>query len=99
MTELNRQLLKNLTQLSRIAVTEEEEESLLRDLQKILIYADQLQSLDTQDVPPCYSVLDDLCNVLREDIVNDQLPRALFLANAPDHVGGLVRVPPVLKGV
>jgi aspartyl-tRNA(Asn)/glutamyl-tRNA(Gln) amidotransferase subunit C len=34
---------------------------------------------------------------MREDKVGETLPRELFLANAPSHVGGLIRVPPVIK--
>jgi len=34
---------------------------------------------------------------MREDLVVPTLTREEFLANAPAHVGGMVRVPPVIK--
>jgi len=95
--EFDRQLLKNLKQLCRIDITEEEEERLLRDLKRILEYVTQLQQLDTEGVPPCSHVTGDRVNVMRDDLVGETLPRARFLANAPDQIGGLVRVPVVIQ--
>jgi Asp-tRNA(Asn)/Glu-tRNA(Gln) amidotransferase C subunit len=38
-----------------------------------------------------------LKSVVRDDEPKDLLPREQFLSNAPDQVGGMIRVPPVLK--
>ena len=38
-----------------------------------------------------------MANVTREDVVGELLNREAFLANAPSHVGGMIRVPPVIK--
>lgn len=97
MAKLDRNTIKSLTQLSRIGCTEEEQEALLKDLERILAYIEMLQSIDTKNVIPCNHVLGDMVNVMREDIVGPTIPRQEFLANAPDHVGGLVKVPPVIK--
>lgn len=97
MADLNKQTIKSLTQLSRIKCTEEEEEALLNDLKKILDYVTQMSEVDTTDVLPCNHVLASVCNVTREDIVGETMPREVFLANAPSHIGGLIKVPPVIK--
>ncbi|MCE5316777.1 MAG: Asp-tRNA(Asn)/Glu-tRNA(Gln) amidotransferase subunit GatC [Parachlamydia sp.] len=97
MAELDKKAIKSLTQLSRIDCTEEEQESLLQDLKKILHYVEQLNEIDTTHVPPCNQVLEDMVNVMREDAVGPTLSRDVFLANAPSHVGGMIRVPPVIK--
>jgi aspartyl-tRNA(Asn)/glutamyl-tRNA(Gln) amidotransferase subunit C len=97
MAELDKKAIKTLSQLSRIDCTEEEQEALLKDLQKILHYIEQLNEIDTTHVQPCNQVLDDMSNVMREDIPGTPMPRELFLANAPSHVGGMIRVPPVIK--
>jgi len=98
MAELNKETLKNLTTLSRIDCSEEEQEALLGDLQNILTYVDTLTKIDTENVSPCNHVLADMNNVMREDEVGEVMPRETFLANAPDQIGGLIRVPPVIKG-
>lgn len=97
MGELNKQTIKNLTRLSRISCSEQEEDKLLDDLKKILNYIDQLNQVDTENVLPCSHVLEGMANVTREDAVGATLPREDFLKNAPSHTGGLIRVPPVLK--
>jgi len=97
MSDLNKDTIAYLTQLSRIACSEEEQEKLLKDMQSILAYADLLQEADTSGVEPCNHVLEGMNNVMREDIPEDILPRDTFLANAPAHVGGMIKVPPVIK--
>lgn len=97
MAELDKNSIKSLIQLSRIDCSEKEQETLLNDLKKIINYIEQLNEIDTTHVPPCHNVLDDVANVMREDIVGEVMPREVFLANAPSHVGGMIRVPPILK--
>ena len=97
MSDLDRSLVKYLTKLSRIHCSNAEEEALLDDLKKILNYVEELQELETENVKPCNNVLEGMINVMREDEVGETLPRDLFLANTPEHTGGLVRVPPVIS--
>lgn len=86
-----------LSRLCRISCTEEEKRKFSRSIEDILTYVEQLQEVDTEGVPPCLTVLETLTAQLREDVPEEPLSRDLFLANAPSHVGGMVRVPPVFK--
>lgn len=97
MAKLTKETIQQLTRLCRIDCTEEEQKALLQDLEKILEYIEQLQQIDTDHVPPCNHVLEDMANVMREDVIEEVLNRESFLANAPSHIGGLIRVPPVIK--
>jgi len=97
MSTLDKETIKNLTKLCRIDCSEEEQESILTDLKKILNYVEQLQEIEVDHISPCNQVLDDMVNVTREDTVRDLLSRDDFLNNAPSHTGGLVRVPTVIK--
>lgn len=97
MSDLNKETIKQLTRLCRIDCSEEEQETFLEDLKKILNYIEQLQQIDTTHVAPCNQVLEDVVNVMREDVIGEVLDREVFLANAPSHVGGMIRVPPVIK--
>lgn len=98
MAKLDKETIKQLTRLCRIDCTEEEQEALLKDLKKILDHIEQLQQIDTENVPPCNHVLENMANVMREDVVRELLlDREAFLANAPSHIGGMIRVPPVIK--
>ncbi len=98
MVKLDKQTIQDLTRLCRIDCTEEEQESLLKDLEKILKHIEQLENINTDNVPVCNHILEGMANVMREDRVGEVLNREVFLANAPSHVGGMIRVPPVIKG-
>jgi len=97
MAKLDKEVIKNLTKLSRIACSEAEQEDLLNKLKSVLAYVEQLNEIDTDNVTPCNHVLESMVNVMREDAIGPTLPRETFLANAPAHTGGLIRVPPVMK--
>lgn len=94
----NRKDFDHLRKLCRIECPPEEEEKLLSSLQNVLGYIEQLNEVDTEGVLSCNYVLRSLLkNQMREDEIKDLLPREQFLAQAPDQIGGMVRVPPIMK--
>ncbi|MDE3045510.1 MAG: Asp-tRNA(Asn)/Glu-tRNA(Gln) amidotransferase subunit GatC [Verrucomicrobiota bacterium] len=98
MSTFDRKDFEHLKKLCRIQCSSEEEEEILGSLQRVLDYMEQLKEVDTEGVPSCNYVLRSmLINRMRPDEVKDILSRDTFLANAPEQVGGMVRVPPVLK--
>ncbi len=97
MADLTRDTVKKISELCRIGCTEEEITALLHDLKDILGYVEQLGEVDTANVPPCNHVLKEMQNVMREDAVKETLPRETFLANAPEQISGLIKVPTVIK--
>jgi len=97
MTKLDRQTLEDVAQLCRINYSKQDKESLLVDLASILGYIKLLDEVDTEGIAPCDHVLETMQNVMRIDQVDETLQREVFLENSPSHVGGMVRVPPVIK--
>ena len=97
MTHLDKELIQKLSKLSRIACSDTELDALLGSLQKILAYIELLNEVDTEHVTPLDYVLEEVSTVMRDDLVGPTLDRELFLANAPAHVAGRIRVPPVMK--
>ncbi len=97
MKNFNQEDLDRLTKLCRIACNEEEKKTLFEKLGKVLKFMEQLEEIDTTGIKECDHVLETISNVMREDVVGELLPRELFLENAPSHVGGMIRVPPVIK--
>jgi aspartyl-tRNA(Asn)/glutamyl-tRNA(Gln) amidotransferase subunit C len=98
MAQIDKKTVKYLAKLCRIACTEEQEESLLHDMQEILGYVELLNEIDTKDAEPCNFVTEGLTQTpLRNDVVGPTLSRDDFLKNAPLTIGGMIRVPPVLK--
>lgn len=98
MSYLDENVLSNLERLSRVQCTPEEEEEILSSLERVLEYANLLNEVDVNNTPSCNFVLKGMVKTtLREDEVKDLLASEQFLSNAPDRIGNMIRVPPVLK--
>lgn len=98
MPNFSREDVGHLKRLCRMECSEEEEREFVESIQKVLSYMAQLQEIDTSNVIPCSDVHRSMLkNQTRPDVVKELLSREEFLANAPDQIGGMVRVPPVLK--
>lgn len=89
--------LDQLSHLCQIACSSEEKQDLCQHLARLIEYVKQMDAVDTTHVEPCLTVLDTLKNVLNEDVVETTLSREDFLANAPSHIGGMIRTPSVMK--
>ncbi len=97
MADFDHQTLEHLKKLCRIQCSEEEDRDILDSLTRVLAYVEQLKEIDTKETKTCRYVLRGMQrNQMREDEVKDLLPRDQFLANSPDQIGGMIRVPPVL---
>ncbi len=98
MAHFNQQTLSHLKKLCKLDYEPEEEAEILYGLKKTLDYIALLDAVDTEGVEPCTYVLQNICETTwRDDIAKDILPRETFLANAPDQIGGMIRVPPTLR--
>jgi aspartyl-tRNA(Asn)/glutamyl-tRNA(Gln) amidotransferase subunit C len=93
--DLTRSDVERVAALARLALTDEEKTLYLRQLARILDYARQVAELDTRDVPPTSSILDEVPRQRLDDI-RPSLDSRAALANAPDSAAGLFRVPRVL---
>jgi len=88
--------VNRLCALCRIQLSSEEKKVIGEHLHKILKYMTFLNEVDTEGVPPCTHLLETMVNVMGKDEEEVSYDREKFLASAPDHVGGMVKVPPVI---
>lgn len=96
MTQISRNDVQHLAQLSSLALSDQKVDDLRTDIAGILEYVDQLQELDTTGVEPTYQVTD-LDNVWRDDAIDDYgINRDDLIAIAPDSLNGQIKVPKVL---
>lgn len=94
---LKEEEFQKLTKLCHIKCSPEEKEALFSHLSKILSYAELLNEVGTEDIPPCDLVVKTLSNVLREDEIGPTLPKEQLLENSPSHIGGMIKVPSIFK--
>lgn len=81
--------------LAKLELSAEEKIKFQKELDKVIKYIDQLNELDTKNVPVTSHVIP-IRNVLREDKVLPSLSREKALANAPKRKDGFFKVPKVI---
>ena len=89
--------VERVAQLARMALTEDEKTLFAGQLGVILAYAEQIQAVDTEGVPPT-SHARLAAPSLRDDVTQPSLDRDRVLAGAPDadRAAGLFKVPRVV---
>ena len=74
--------VKKVAKLANLTLTPKEEEKFSNQLSNILGYIEELNSVDTSDIPPTFNVVSKE-NVLREDREEVGLTQEEALSNAP----------------
>ena len=96
MTQITRDDVLHLAQLSSLELNDDEIDALRIDISNILGYVNQLSKLDTSGVEPTYQVTG-LQNVWRDDnIIDYGISREELLALAPESANNQIKVPKVL---
>lgn len=96
MTNISEEQTRQVADLARLELSDDEVELFTKQLADIITYAEKLNELDTTGVEPL-SHVHELKNVLREDKARTWISRDEALENAPDHEGGLFKVPTILE--
>jgi aspartyl-tRNA(Asn)/glutamyl-tRNA(Gln) amidotransferase subunit C len=94
---LSRKDVEKIAGLARLELSEDEKILYQEQLSAILAYAERLNELDLQDVPPTASAVP-LTNIMREDEVRPSLALEDTLFNAPDADQDQFRIQPVFDG-
>lgn len=85
----------HVASLAKLSFTDDELRKLASELNGILDYMEQLNSLDTETVEPLSHVVEP-GNVFREDTLRPGLDRGEALKNAPAKTENFFRVPRVI---
>ncbi len=93
---LNPDDVRRIARLARIELSADEVERTRGQLNGILGFVEQLQSVDTAGIEPMSHAVD-VVQRLREDRVTETDRHAAFQAIAPETEGGLYLVPKVIE--
>jgi aspartyl-tRNA(Asn)/glutamyl-tRNA(Gln) amidotransferase subunit C len=88
--------VRKIASLARIAVTDDQVEAMVPELNNILGWIEQLGEVDTSQVEPMTAVIANKLR-LRDDVVTDGDVRDKVLANAPAPEHGFFGVPKVIE--
>ena len=93
---INKEAVKKISKLSRIASNDEFETSMIKDLNTILKFVDQLNEVDTKDIEPLSSVVEQKL-FQREDVVKKMNEKEEILKNSPNKNENYFAVPKVIE--
>ncbi len=93
---VNKDTVRKIAHLARIAEPEERLEPLARELSTIIDWVEQLDEVETEDVPPMTSTVA-IKLPLRDDVVTDGGYPEDIVANAPGSQDQFFTVPKVLE--
>lgn len=94
--KIDREQVKKVAHLARLEITPQEEEEFTTQLSSILEYVEQLNELDTTDVPPTTRAIE-TSNITRDDRLNPFSNKEKLLDQAPLREDNYFRVPQILS--
>lgn len=90
MPEVTREDILHVSKLARLALSDDEINRLVVEVNRIMGHFAELQELDTANVPVTSHAIP-MKNVYRDDITWQSLPVGDVTANAPDGIEGFFR--------
>lgn len=93
--KIDRKVVQKVADLSRIAIREEDFDTITAELNKILTFMEKLNELDTSHVRPLV-YMNENTNVWREDVAENGMSTAAALKNAALHTDQFFLVPKVI---
>jgi len=96
---IDRQTVRHVARLARLALTEEEEKRTAEQLGHVLDYIERLEAVDVSGVEPLSFAGDASAAeaAMRADEVRPSLPRDAVLAQSPQHDGSAFLVPRIIE--
>jgi len=95
MTKISSSDVRKVAHLARLELPYDQIEIYTAQLEDILSYVDQLQEIDTKNVPPTTRAVE-VFNAMREDLVDVNCSREDILNQAPHREGDFFRVPKII---
>ncbi len=99
MAQFEEKDLHLIEELCRIRCQPEEKPVLIDNIKKLLKYVETINEVNTDHISPITHLLADETPAdsnMRKDSAHNSMTTDEFLQNAPEQIGGMVRVPPVI---
>lgn len=94
--KIDKDALSKIAHLARLQIKPEEEETLLKSMDSVLSWMEQLNEVDTQGVEPLIHMMDEENNWRKDESANT-LSREDALRNAPAKNTAYILVPKVIE--
>ncbi len=81
---IDKETVDKIAHLARLELSAGETDEMIKDMSKILDFMAKLNEIDTSGIEPLVYMTDEV-NVLRDDVVKQQITHQEALLNAPKH--------------
>ncbi len=81
---IDQETVEKIAHLARLELSGGEKQEMIKDMSKILDFMAKLNEINTAGIEPLVYMTDEI-NVLREDIVKQEITHQEALQNAPKH--------------
>ena len=81
---IDKETVEKIAHLARLELAEDEKQSMIADMSKILGFMAKLNEIDTSGVEPLVYMTNEI-NVTREDVIKQEITHQEALLNAPKH--------------
>jgi aspartyl-tRNA(Asn)/glutamyl-tRNA(Gln) amidotransferase subunit C len=92
---IDKETVEKVAHLARLELAEDEKETMIADMSKILGFMAKLNEIDTTGVEPLVYMTNEI-NVTREDVVKQEITHQEALQNAPKQDGSYFLVAKVI---
>ena len=94
--KITKEQVEHVANLARLNLTDDEKEQMIKDMEAIITFADQINGLDIGEIEPTAHVIP-INNVFRDDVIEPSMDREELLSNAPHHQNGCFSVPKIVE--
>jgi aspartyl-tRNA(Asn)/glutamyl-tRNA(Gln) amidotransferase subunit C len=81
---IDKETVEKVAHLARLELAEDEKETMIADMNKILGFMDKLNEIDTSGIEPLVYMTNEI-NTTREDVIKQEVTHEEALLNAPKH--------------
>jgi aspartyl-tRNA(Asn)/glutamyl-tRNA(Gln) amidotransferase subunit C len=81
---IDKETVEKVAHLARLELAEDEKDQMIQDMSKILGFMDKLNEINTSGIEPLVYMTNEI-NVVREDVVKQEITHEEALQNAPRH--------------
>jgi aspartyl-tRNA(Asn)/glutamyl-tRNA(Gln) amidotransferase subunit C len=81
---IDKETVEKVAHLARLELAEDEKDKMIEDMSKILGFMAKLNEIDTSGIEPLVYMTNEI-NVLREDVIKQEITHKEALQNAPKH--------------
>lgn len=94
--KIDHSTVDKLAELSKLEFEGAAKDAIINDLNRMVAFVDKLKEIDTEGVEPLIYMSDEV-NVLREDVIRQEITQQDALKNAPKHDSDYFKVPKVIE--